>query len=221
MDAVNSPLRLWRTVVLCSLALAFISWQVATGGPLSRFDQSAAITARNLHKNRDFFEITVMAGLRGIILTVCIPLLAWRSWVTRTWLPIAGFAGVLVLETGLVGALKVAVGRSFPYQGEMLLEVGHLAFPSGHAANAVALWGWVAWLWAREERARATRLWSYVVAGAVMVAYSSWIIRTHWPTDLAAGFLLGAMSLAAVVALVEATELSRTATPVHARATRP
>ena len=98
------------------------------------------------------------ANERGIILTVCLPWLAWRSWRYRTWLPVGGFVLVLLFETGLVGALKVAIGRSFPYQGPMVLEAGFLAFPSGHAGNVVALWGFCAWYFARRRPALRTVL---------------------------------------------------------------
>ncbi|MEY4364865.1 MAG: hypothetical protein RLZZ305_209 [Actinomycetota bacterium] len=218
---MDSPARLWRTVVCCCAVAGFLAWQVATGGSLSRFDVQSADLARSIPKNRDFFEITVMAGLRGIILTVCLPWLAWRSWCDRTWLPVGGFVAVLLLQTGLVGAVKVAFGRSFPYQGHMVLEAGFLAFPSGHAANVVALWGWVAWWVSRERPDLAARLWSFVAAAAFVVGYSSWIIRTHWPTDLVAGYLVGGAALASVVSLVNALEISRTATPSRARAVRP
>ncbi|MFM8554141.1 MAG: phosphatase PAP2 family protein [Acidimicrobiales bacterium] len=216
-----SPKRLWRTVTACMVAFAFLAWQVATGGWLSGLDVEATRLARSIPKNRDLFEITVMTGLRGIILTVCLPWLVWQSWRNRTWLHVGGFLGVLFLQTGLVGAVKVAFGRSFPYQGDMVLGAGFLAFPSGHAANVVALWGWMAWIVSQRRPDLTSRLWSGVAAAAVTVAFSSWIIRTHWPTDLFAGFLLGGASLATVVSLVQAAGLSRTATPSHARSARP
>ena len=216
-----SPERLWRTVTSCMVVFAYLAWQVATDGWLSRLDVDAARLARSIPKNRDFFEVTVMAGLRGIILTVCLPWLAWQSWRNRTWLHVGGFVAVLLLQTGLVGAVKVAFGRSFPYQGDMVLEAGFLAFPSGHAANVVALWGWMAWIVSQRRPDLTARLWSAVAAAAVTVAFSSWIIRTHWPTDLLAGFLLGGASLATVVSFVQAAGLSRTATPSHVRSVRP
>lgn len=213
--------RLTTIIIVCTAVTALLVWQVVSWGTLSRWDVSAARTARSIHKNRDFFEVTVMAGLRGIILTVCLPVLAWRSWRDRSWLPVGGFALVLLFETGLVGALKMAIGRSFPYQGPMVLEAGFLAFPSGHAGNVVALWGWMAWYYARRSPARRNILWSVVVAFTVMVGWSSWMIRTHWPTDLAAGFALGALALATTVEFVRAVEFSRAATPSRVPAARP
>ena len=221
MVSVITPARLRTVVGTLSAAVAVIVWQVVGWGPLSRFDVSAAKEARRLRPNRDLFEITVMFGLRGIILTVCLPYLAWRCWKDRLLWPAVGFVTVLLLETGMLGAMKVAVGRSFPYQGDMVLEAGFLAFPSGHAGNVVALWGYMAWYVSLRRPLLKPVLWAFVVAATATVGVSSWLLRTHWPTDLVAGFLMGGIALVATVAAVQATGLSQTATAVPARAVRP
>ena len=162
-----------------------------------------------------------MFGLRGIILTVCLPYLAWRWWKDRMLWPVVGFVTVLIFETGMMGAMKVAVGRSFPYQGDMVLEAGFLAFPSGHAGNVVALWGYMAWYVSLRRPRLKPVLWGFVAAATTTVGVSSWLLRTHWPTDLVAGFLMGGIALVATVAAVQATGLGQTATAVPARAVLP
>ena len=221
MGNVISPARLRTVVSASTAAVAVIVWQVVGWGPLSRFDVSAAKEARRLRPDRDLYEITVMFGLRGIILTVCLPYLAWRWWKDRLLWPVVGFVTVLLFETGLLGAMKVAVGRSFPYQGDMVLEAGFLAFPSGHAGNVVALWGYMAWYVSLRRPRLGLVLWALVVAATATVGVSSWLLRTHWPTDLVAGFLMGGIALVATVAAVQATGLSQTATVAPARAVRP
>jgi membrane-associated phospholipid phosphatase len=221
MDTVITPARLRSVVGACTVSVGMIVWQVADWGPLSRFDVSAAREARRLRPNRDLFEITVMFGLRGIILTVCLPYLAWRWWKDRMLWPVVGFVTVLLLETGMLGAMKVAVGRSFPYQGDMVLEAGFLAFPSGHAGNVVALWGYMAWYVSLRRPRLGPVLWVLVALATATVGVSSWLLRTHWPTDLVAGFLMGGIALVATVAAVSATGVSQTATAGPARAVRP
>lgn len=221
MVAVTSPRRLSILVVVCTAATAVLTWQVVGWGSLATFDVWAAKQARLLRPNRDLFEVTVMFGLRGIILTVCLPYLAWRSWKERTWVALGGFALVLLFETGLVGALKVAVGRSFPYQGPMMLQADLLAYPSGHAGNVVALWGFVAWYSSRGNPRLRLLLAGATAAVTVIVGVSSWLIRTHWPSDLFAGYLLGGIALATVVAFLNAVEVSRAATPARVPADRP
>lgn len=221
MVSVITPARLRTVVGTFAAAVAVIVWQVVGWGPLSRFDVSAAKEARRLRPNRDLFEITVMFGLRGIILTVCLPYLAWRCWKDRLLWPAVGFVTVLLFETGMLGAMKVAVGRSFPYQGDMVLEAGFLAFPSGHAGNVVALWGYMAWYVSLRRPRLKPVLWAFVVAATATVGVSSWLLRTHWPTDLVAGFLMGGIALVATVAAVQATGLSQRATAAPARGARP
>lgn len=196
------------------LILVFLVQQVVGWAWLSDFDKSAVRTARRIQANRDIFSVTVMVGLRGIILTICLPWLGWLSWRRKSWIPIAGFILVLLFETGLAGALKMAVGRTFPYQnkGKMLLGTGELAFPSGHATNAVALWGYVAWFVTQGRRNWRRFACALSVLAWITVGVSSWLLRTHWPTDLLAGFLLGAIALLAVINLYVAAGFNHAAT---------
>ena len=209
--------RLSKYTTVACLVLAVLIQQVVSRGLLSDFDKTARDVARNLDAPHDFFSVTVMLGLRGIILTICLPILGWLSWKRRSWVPIAGFLMVLVFETGIAGALKISVGRIFPYQYEnfwnrMMIGQDEMAFPSGHAANCVALWGYVAWYFTNAgTRARqiAIRL---VVVASLIVGVSSWLIRTHWPTDLLAGYAVGLISLLAVIGLYTALGLNPEAT---------
>jgi len=209
------------TVSLC-LFLAVLIQQVVSRGFLSNFDKAARLRAREIGASKDLFSVTVMFGLRGIILTVCLPILFWVSWKRRSWLPLIGFFLVLLLETGIAGALKISVGRIFPYQYEnvfrrMMIGQDEMAFPSGHAANCVALWGFVAWYFTTNGSfARRVALWLVVIT-SVVVGISSWLLRTHWPTDLLAGYAVGAMSLLAVIGLYTALGFNPEATTHRSR----
>lgn len=209
------------TATVC-VVLAILIQQVVIGGFLSDFDKTARLTARDIDASKDIFSVTVMFGLRGIILTICLPILGWVSWRRRSWVPIAGFLVVLLFETGVAGALKISVGRIFPYQYEnfwnrMMIGQDGLAFPSGHAANCVALWGYVAWYFTiAGTRARRTAI-QLVVFASCIVGISSWLIRTHWPTDLLAGYAVGLISLLAVIGLYTALGFNPEATTRHSR----
>lgn len=221
MGSVTTPRRLNTIVVVSAVLTALLTWQVVTWGNLSQFDIWAAKQARLLRPDREFWEITVMLGLRGIILTVTLPFLVWQSWRQKSWTAVGGYVLVLVFETGLVGALKLAVGRSFPYQGPMVIDSGLLAFPSGHGGNVVALWGFLAWYYGRRSPVLRWPLAVLTVVFTLTVGVSSWLIRTHWPSDLLAGNLLGLIALVTVIALFNASGLSPVATPSPAPAARP
>jgi membrane-associated phospholipid phosphatase len=209
------------TVSVC-VVLTILIQQVVTRGFLSDFDKNARVTARDINASIDIFSVTVMFGLRGIILTVCLPILGWISWKRRSWIPIAGFIIVLLLETGIAGALKISVGRIFPYQyvnvfSRMMIGQDELAFPSGHAANCVALWGYMVWYFTQAGSvSRRVGTWLVVLASCI-VGISSWLIRTHWPTDLLAGFAVGFAALLAVVGLYTALGFNPEATTHHSQ----
>lgn len=205
MDQVT-PRRLTNVTAACTIVVAYLTWQLASRGWLYDFDRNAIVLARRLDVNRTFFEITVSFGLRGAILTVFVPILAWLSWTRRSWIPIGGFLVVLLFETGMVGALKMVMERPFPYRGQLLLDAPKIAFPSGHATNAVALWGYLGWFFTRGLPHRRRTARNFVIFAAVTTGVSSWLIRTHWPTDLLAGYAIGGIALATGITLVEAIE---------------
>lgn len=215
---------MWTVII--GLLIAFMVQQVVSMGWLAHFDQDAVRLARRIRATRDIISVTVMLGLRGLILTICLPFMGWISWKRRSWLPIGGFLLVLLVETGLTGSLKMVIGRTFPYQTkrveDMMIDAGELAFPSGHAANAAALWGYVAWYvsmqWSRIARGL---LFALVVVVSVTVGVSSWLLRSHWPTDLAAGSLIGLVSVMSVVALYTACGFNLRASDPRLRSTRP
>lgn len=210
-----TPRRLYVTCAWLVLLIAVLTQQVVSEGWLNEFDVDAIKSSRRIGASNLFFSVTVALGLRGLILTVCLPLLGWISWKKKSWIPIGGFLLVLVFETGLAGALKLAVGRSFPFEaqrGHLMHNPGEMAFPSGHTTNAVALWGYTAWyLSLGWERVKRIQLGAVIAFVCLEVGVSSWLLRTHWPTDAVCGFALGGIALATVVGLYSAAGFNRPA----------
>ncbi len=66
------------------------------------FDWYSIRLARRLVEDKTFFEVTALLGLRGLILTFCVPVLAFVAWRRRTWAPIVGFVIVLLLKRDLL-----------------------------------------------------------------------------------------------------------------------
>ena len=71
---------LFRYTTAACLVLAILIQQVVSRGSLSDFDRAAREVARDINAPHGFFSVTVMFGLRGIILTICLPILGWLSW---------------------------------------------------------------------------------------------------------------------------------------------
>ena len=210
-----TPRRLTVSVAVLTIVVAFMTWQVVAYEWFAQADYRAVQTARRLVPDEGVFKYTVSFGLRGALLTVFIPLLVWVSRKRRSWSPIVGFALVLLFETGMTGALKLSVGRELPWQSWPLmgrLETGELGFPSGHATNVPALIGFVMWYFTPPRSVLRRVGWCVVAFLAVLVNISSWLIRTHWPTDLYAGNAIGLIALITVIAFMNASGLSPWAT---------
>jgi undecaprenyl-diphosphatase len=108
----------------------------------------------------------------------------------------------------LVAVAKAAVGRHRPPVGYHLVEAGGPAFPSGHAAQAVACYGAPAVVAACLLRGRAARTVALAGAGLVagLVGVSRVYLGVHWPSDVLSGWALGAAWLAtAALVLVRGT----------------
>ncbi len=146
---------------------------------------------------------------------VCLPALllvatviAWRR---RTWHPLAIVAAAEVAFYVGIGGMKVLLGRTAPAAGEGTfwmdggaLEHGWygIAYPSGHAAEAILFYGAAAYLvrtYASPDmriRRRLNFLVALITANALVVAY---YLGYHWPTDLLGGVLAGGLMLRIIV----------------------
>jgi membrane-associated phospholipid phosphatase len=118
----------------------------------------------------------------------------WRARRTRSWAPVMMFALALLLLNVSVGIMKHATGRLGPKVTDQVHTVlaGGTIFPSGHAANAVVMYGLVAMI-APPARRRIAGILAVVIA--VPVGLGTVAVNTHWLTDVVGGWLGGALVL--------------------------
>lgn len=98
----------------------------------------------------------------------------------------------LLAQAGLVQLTKFLVGRARP--GDAGLD----AFPSGHAANGLLVWGLLL-LIAIPQGVRDKRAYAVFVPLAFLAGFTRILIDVHWTTDVLAGWSLGAAWLAATI----------------------
>lgn len=108
----------------------------------------------------------------------------------------------------LVRIVKAAIGRPRP-DGAVITVTGS-SFPSGHAAQSIALYGAVALLVANVVQTRSRRLAVLATAALVVlsVGISRVVLGVHWLSDVIAGWVLAAGWLAMLLAGRRAREIT-------------
>jgi membrane-associated phospholipid phosphatase len=84
------------------------------------------------------------------------------------------------------------------------------SFPSGHVALMLAVYGLLAWLWVRASRSVVERLLVLVLLAALLLVTGAARVRlgSHWPSDVLAGYAVGAAWLGVVITAVRRAERS-------------
>jgi len=137
-------------------------------------------------------DITALGGyviLSMLVIGVAIYLIA------------AGKRGTALLVVGAVGSgtllsetLKFGFARPRPDLVAHLAEVQSASFPSGHAMISAIAYLTLGVLLTRAHKQRRTKIiiMSYAILLTLMIGLSRIYLGVHWPTDVLAGWALGA-----------------------------
>lgn len=179
------------------LALVFVALTLLAMGPMMKYD---AYFNLDLPPERwlPFLHVLDRIGQRAVnlpILAVFTILVCRRQ---ESWRPaVVAVLSVFTLNL-VVLVLKVALARSEPNTADPSFFAGGLAYPSGHSANIVLVYGLVAYLLSRYYsigRKTQTLLWGIVGFLSVTMLVTSVTLNWHWFADLIAGFLVGGIVL--------------------------
>jgi undecaprenyl-diphosphatase len=159
-------------------------------------------------------DLTNLGSIRILLPLILAVGVGW--WLRRrTWRPlvllIVAYAGADLA----FNAVKQLVGRPRPPAAILLKPVAGPSFPSGHATQAVAVYGMLAALAATASPrwSRKVTAWALAVVIAGLVGLSRLYLGAHWLTDVLAGFALGAAWLFAVLALARTLTIRHHADP--------
>ncbi len=114
---------------------------------------------------------------------------------TRSWATMAQLALSLGGAIALYDLIKPLVGRPRPHVGQLVTTATGYAFPSGHATQTAAVAVTLAALGAASTGSwtRKVTIWSAAALVCLLVGFSRIYLGVHWPTDVLAGFALGAL----------------------------
>jgi undecaprenyl-diphosphatase len=196
---------IWLLVPMLSAGAALTFLELADEiheGEADRFDARVLEALRNSHDPSDpigppwllvtFRDVTSLGGhtiLTMLVLTVGGFLIGTRKRAAAAFLAVAVGGGAL-----LSALLKELFQRPRPAVVTHLVEVSSASFPSGHAMLAAITYLTLGAIIARVLPSQ--RLRAYVFAIAVLVTLLVGISRiylgVHWPTDVLAGWCVGA-----------------------------
>ena len=149
-------------------------------------------------------DITALGGVTILTLLTALTagyLLASRKTAIAIFLVLAIAGGAM-----LSSLLKIGYARPRPDLVAHLVDVQSLSFPSGHAMNSAITYLTLGALLARTEGRR--RVTIFLMAAAIfltlIIGISRVYLGVHWPSDVLAGWCVGA-SWAALCSLVART----------------
>ncbi|MFE7134866.1 phosphatase PAP2 family protein [Streptomyces sp. NPDC057638] len=206
--------RAWRLPARVGAALGALSalllvLVVVAWSPLISFDRSLA---RALHRKAVEQPGLVQANrvltdwfwdpwtMRALVAVAVVWLLWRREVALAVWAAVTTALGT-ALQTGL----KSWVGRERPVWPDPVDSANLAALPSGHAMSATFCCGVLLWLLRRHGVTGPA--WRLAVAVAVVSVAGAGLTRiylgVHWPTDVLAGWLMGACWVVLAIAVYE------------------
>lgn len=184
----------------------YITYQVLTYGFLVRIDRELNNLEHPKFRGTIGFIVRRLddLGLRSVSGIALLIVALYISRRFKTWRPInLGLLSFLSLNV-VVGAFKYGLGRTKPRDGLDILHAGGMSYPSGHASNAIFIWGVIAYLiyrYAHVDRYNGRLASAAVGLLALTVCVVSLLRNTHWFLDLFGGLLLGGALLVLIIAI--------------------
>jgi membrane-associated phospholipid phosphatase len=187
-----------------TLTLVVLAW--ALGGPALRLDE-AVLHALAGHRTDAWDRVALQATALGNATTLAV-LVFWVSmllWNAGRRLAVLGLVVTAVGGRLLNEGLKALFDRARPEIMEWGAPVSAASFPSAHAMSGAIVYGALAYLIARAPAGGSgptRRVVVWTVAGLIVVAIagSRVLLGVHYPSDVLAGILAGAIWTAIVMA---------------------
>jgi membrane-associated phospholipid phosphatase len=194
-------------IALVAVPFGLLLEQVTTGGPLTRFDSSAAQGLNDrLHGQSNVIAALKLVSLTGTPLFLVAVVGAACAWLLRNGArKLVLFLVVTCLGGGLLDTVvKVAVGRPRPIVHNPVIHAIGKSFPSGHSMQGLVCYGALLLVFAPLLRGRRrTIAIAGLLAWVLAIGLSRLALGVHYITDVLGGFVLGAAWLSGMVAVFQ------------------
>ncbi|WP_181163824.1 phosphatase PAP2 family protein [Pontibacter mangrovi] len=200
------PLTLLMGISIFNYALlSEISENLVNSPGMKAVDSSIGLFLYHLRTEplaRAFYYFTQAGSVTGVMITsglVAALLLFQKKWHYLVALLIS------VLGTGTsVYFTKLYFHRERPLD-VAYYQVGTFSFPSGHSAEALSLFGMLAFIILLEKNnIRWYRYWTGLcLAYILLIGFSRIYLGVHFVSDVAGGYLLGSLWLTLAIAVLE------------------
>ncbi|MCK1992006.1 phosphatase PAP2 family protein [Peribacillus muralis] len=198
---MNLKLQLTMAFIVSVLALigfSFMAFAVSANDYLN-FDSKvmALIQGWESPLLTGIMKFFTYIGSTGSIIVLSLFILFFLYKVLKHRLELILFIVVMAGSPLLNVLVKLCFQRTRP-DLHRLIEIGGYSFPSGHAMNAMSLYGILTFLLWRHIKARAGRI-VLIVIGTMMIlaiGISRIYLGVHYPSDIIAGYLAGGFWIA-------------------------
>ncbi|KCZ92084.1 phosphatase PAP2 family protein [Hyphomonas johnsonii] len=208
----------WRKyaglAALCALVLGVMAAGITGAWDIDGFDRTLTDQVPGLRTDWLTTAMLVVSALGDArYLSVFGVVVVLTLLARRAWRPAAGVALAYSLLPIMVRLIKGWVVRPRPTV-DLYGGVEAFSFPSGHAANAMMIYGGLAVLtWMTLGGRRRVVIAGLLALLVVSIAVSRVYLGAHWPSDTLAGLAVGGVMLTALAAC-----LHHPATPAVPRA---
>jgi membrane-associated phospholipid phosphatase len=184
---VGSLLAVWTSITVAVTEFSSVDHLDAVASEdaqerMTRESTSWAEHVANLASTRTALIVTIVAAL--VLL------------VRRRWHSAIALALVFPVTQGAVQLVKLIVERPRPAANNAsLAEAQGFSFPSAHSATSVAVYATIAFILIRASRHGHSRVAIASLATALVIAigFSRVMLGAHYPTDVLAGWTVGAL----------------------------
>lgn len=187
-----------------ALVFALIGVDILDRAPVLRYDALAEgwLFLRFPRADASIWAFISLLGNSTLIAGVSLLLAAWYVW-KKYWFYAAGLLASVFGGGVLTYLLKGFFHRPRPVFPYLPINDTEFSFPSGHAAMAMIFYGFLVIVLVRALRGRKGR-WLAALGVALVplvVGISRLLLGVHFPSDVFAGWLVGAAWLSASLAV--------------------